>query len=116
MPESKFPKPVGGLPARGDASAFLNRDFGSPASIPPERQPAEQPPGLVVPPVRRGRPRAGEMKIPITYKHRESNFRILKKISQRLEIPIGDLLDEAIETRLPEWKARIAELPPDSLF
>jgi len=53
------------------------------------------------------------MKIPITYKHRESNFKILKRIAQRLEIPIGDLLDEALETRFPEWRARIAKLPPE---
>ena len=55
----------------------------------------------------------GEIKIPITYKHRESNFRVLKRIAQRLEIPIGDLLDEALEARFPEWKARIAALPPE---
>lgn len=63
----------------------------------------------------RGRARApqAERKIPITYKHRESNFKTLKKISHRLDIPIGDLLDEALESRFPEWKARIAMLPPE---
>ena len=67
------------------------------------------------PSVRRGRARAGrrEMKVPITYKHRESNFRVLKKISQRLDTPIGDLLDEALEARFPEWRAKIAQLPPE---
>jgi hypothetical protein len=53
------------------------------------------------------------VKLPITYKHREKNFRTLKKISQRLERPIGDLLDEALEARFPQWKAEIAKLPPE---
>ena len=113
MPESKFPKPTGGLPARGDASAFLNRDFAQPAAVAEPKAPA--PAEGADTPVRRGRARSGmrEMKVPITYKHRESNFRVLKKISQRLDTPIGDLLDEALETRFPEWKARIALLPPE---
>jgi hypothetical protein len=113
MPESKFPKPVVGLPARGDASAFLTRDFASPAPTGAEQTPAPPAPETATAPVRRGWARTGELKIPITYKHRESNFRILKKISQRLEIPIGDLLDEALETIFPTWKAKIAKLPPD---
>ena len=113
MPESKFPKPVAGIPVRGDAGAFLTRDFGSSAPTGAEQTPVEPTVENATAAVRRGRARLGELKIPITYKHRESNFRILKKISQRLEIPIGDLLDEALETRFPTWKARIAKLPPD---
>ena len=75
---------------------------------PPPAKDVETPP-------RRGpaRARTREMKVPITYKHRESNFRVLKKIAQRLEIPIGDLLDEALEARFPEWRARIAQMPPE---
>ena len=109
MPESKFPRPAGGIPARGDASAFLSRDFAQPIGSPAE-QPPQPPAGAVKREKARG---AREMKIPITYKHRESNFKILKRIAQRLEIPIGDLLDEALETRFPEWRARIAKLPPE---
>ena len=114
MPESKFPKPTGGLPARGDASAFLNRDFGPSASVeaPAVQSAFPAPPPI---PLQRGRKRTGELKIPITYKHRESNFRILKKISQRLEIPIGELLDEALEARFPLWRDCISKLPPDEI-
>lgn len=54
-----------------------------------------------------------ERKVPITYKHRERNFTVLKKLSHRLDIPIGDLLDEALESKFPEWKAKAAQLPPD---
>jgi hypothetical protein len=54
-----------------------------------------------------------ELKLPITYKHKESNFRTLKRIAQRLERPIGDLLDEALEARFPEWREQISQLPPE---
>ena len=88
MPESEFPKPTGGLPAPGDAGALPGTgDFGPSASVeaPAVQSAFPAPPPI---PLQRGRKRTGELKIPITYKHRESNFRILKKISQRLEIPI----------------------------
>jgi hypothetical protein len=111
MPENPlFRKPSGGLPARGDASAFLNRDFSAPIAA---EAVTEAPPSLPPAPPQWPAKVPKERKVPITYKHRERNFTVLKKLSQRLEISIGDLLDEALESKFPEWKAKAAELPPD---
>jgi hypothetical protein len=110
MPEDPlFRKPSGGLPARGDASAFLNRDFSAPGRTEPI---PEVPPIPSTVTSLRGKP-PKERKVPITYKHRERNFTILKKLAHRLDVSIGDLLDEALESKFSEWKAKAAELPPD---
>lgn len=83
----------------------MNRDFSqNPVVI--------QPLPLPSPVAERAREGKGR-KENITYKHNPRNFQILKKLSQRLEIPIGDLLDEALESRFPEWRAKAAALPPD---
>ena len=48
-----------------------------------------------------------ELKIPMTYKHRETHYKRLKRISQALEIPMGELLDEALEAKFADWEAEI---------
>jgi hypothetical protein len=49
-------------------------------------------------------------KIAMTYKHSEQNYKRLKHYSQRLEISMGELIDEALESKFAEWKA---QLPPE---
>ncbi len=49
-------------------------------------------------------------KIAMTYKHREQNYKRLKYYSQKLEVSMGDLIDEALESKFPEWKPK---LPPE---
>jgi hypothetical protein len=52
-------------------------------------------------------------KIAQTYKHKEANYRVLKFLSVKLGRYMGDLIDEAIEAKFPEWKTKI---PPDPEF
>jgi hypothetical protein len=83
----------------------LNREFNqNPAVIQPN------PPTF---PVAEPKREAKGRKENITYKHNPRNFVLLKKFSHRLEIPIGDLLDEALESRFSEWRAKAAALPPE---
>jgi len=44
----------------------------------------------------------------MTYKHREVNYKRLKKISQALEVSMGELLDEALDAKFLEWETEIA--------
>ena len=49
----------------------------------------------------------------MTYKHRETHYDKLKWLSQRLKMTMGDLIDEALEAKFAEWRARV---PPDPEF
>ena len=52
-------------------------------------------------------------KIAMTYKHRETHYDRLKWLSQRLKTTMGDLIDEALEAKFAEWRARV---PPEPEF
>ncbi len=45
----------------------------------------------------------------MTYKHRETHYKRLKRISQALEIPMGELLDEALEAKFADWEAELRQ-------
>ena len=47
------------------------------------------------------------------YKHKAANHRRLKKLSQALEIPMGELLDQALEAKFAEWEALRDSLPAE---
>jgi hypothetical protein len=105
MSDSNPLRKPAGFPSRGDPSAFLNREFNqNQAAVQPQ-----PPPFPVAERIKEEKSR----KENITYKHNPRNFLLLKKLSHRLEIPIGDLLDEALEARFPEWRVKAAALPPD---
>src|SRR5689334_16798859 len=107
----RFPKPAS--PGRGDGSSFI-KGFGQTNQLPEDA--AE--PSLEMPPTSTFRPE-GELpvvsprrqpkpvKIPMTYKHREVNYKRLKRISQVLEVSMGDLIDEALDAKFPDWEAEI---------
>ena len=101
----RFPKPA--TPSRGDGSAFI-KDFGD-APPTPDRAPQYETPEspLAGPALARRRP-AKPSKIAMTYKHQETHYRRLKRISQALEIPMGELIDEALEAKFPLWEAEVA--------
>jgi hypothetical protein len=41
-----------------------------------------------------------------SYKHKSANYLKLRRIAQRLDVNIGDLLDEALEAKMPEFEER----------
>ena len=83
-----------------------------PDSAPPEPPPAEAPP--LAPPARTDAPPAppleAETKLS-TYKHKRINYARLKIAAQRLGKTQGELLDEAIEKMLPEWRRQLPPAP-----
>jgi hypothetical protein len=48
-----------------------------------------------------------------SYKHKESNHEKLRLLAHRLDRPMGEMLDEALERMFPEW---VAELPAEPRF
>lgn len=101
----RFPKPA--TPSRGDGSAFI-KDFAGAAPALDRALPDETPESPAAEsPMARRRP-AKPPKIAMTYKHQESHYRRLKRISQALEIPMGELIDEALEAKFSQWEAEAA--------
>lgn len=110
----KFPKPV--APNRGDGSAFINSfpevrsgDVGGLGNT--TMRLSAEPPAVPIPvevPASVSRRQPKPVKVPMTYKHRETHYKRLKKISQALEVPMGDLIDEALEAKFAAWEAELA--------
>lgn len=48
-----------------------------------------------------------------SYKHSDANYILLRRLAQLLDVTIGDLLDEALEAKLPEFKTRAGKLAED---
>lgn len=48
-----------------------------------------------------------------SYKHKEVNHEKLRLLAHRLERPMGEMLDEALERMFPEW---VAQLPAEPRF
>ena len=103
----RFPKPA--TPSRGDGSAFI-KDFGDPVPTLDRTAPPEGADDMPNTATARRRP-AKPSKIAMTYKHQETHYRRLKRISQALEIPMGELIDEALEAKFPQWEAELAGDP-----
>ena len=110
----KFPKPV--APNRGDGSAFINSfpevrsdDLGGRSAPAISRPPAETSAAstLVEIPASVSRRQPKPVKVPMTYKHRETHYKRLKKISQALDVPMGELIDEALEAKFDAWEAEL---------
>jgi predicted DNA-binding protein len=47
-------------------------------------------------------------KTTISYRHKLDNKKKLTWLAERLRRPVGELLDEALEARFPEWRAQAA--------
>jgi hypothetical protein len=45
-----------------------------------------------------------------SYKHKSANYLRLRRLAQRLDVNIGDLLDEAIEAKMPEFDERAGKV------
>lgn len=45
-----------------------------------------------------------------SYKHKSANYLKLRRLAQRLDVNIGDLLDEAIEAKMPEFDERAGKV------
>ena len=45
-----------------------------------------------------------------SYKHITANFMRLRRLAQKLDVPVGRLLDEAIEAKLPEFEERAGKV------
>jgi hypothetical protein len=95
MPETmRFPKP------NRVADDFVNRGLVS--QEPAETgAPATQGP---ISPV----PVTDPTKTTISYRHKLDNKRKITWLAERLGRPVGDLLDEALEAKFPEWRAQAA--------
>jgi hypothetical protein len=52
--------------------------------------------------------RAEATKTTISYRHRLENKKKLTWLAERLRRPVGELLDEALEAKFPEWRAQAA--------
>lgn len=48
-----------------------------------------------------------------SYKHKEANHEKLRLLAHRLDRPMGELLDEALERMFPDW---VAQLPAEPRF
>jgi hypothetical protein len=107
----RFPKPA--APGRGDGHSFITGfgdapqipDPNSEVALPPPAEPVSLPEPELRGSVARRQPKP--LKIPMTYKHRESSYKRLKKISQVLDVPMGDLIDEALDAKFADWEAEI---------
>jgi hypothetical protein len=49
----------------------------------------------------------------MTYKHLESNYKKLKKVAALLDRNMGDLIDEALNAKMPEWQQAVRDLNDD---
>ena len=45
-----------------------------------------------------------------SYKHTTANFMRLRRLAQKLDVPIGKLLDEAIEAKFAEFEERAGKI------
>ena len=89
-----FPKP------NRVADDFVNRGLVS-------QEPAQIAPAVTQAPISRP-PVSDPTKTTISYRHKLDNKRKLTWLAERLGRPVGDLLDEALEAKFPEWRARAA--------
>lgn len=94
---AQFPKP------RDLANSFVDRGSSALHAEESEPEPPEvAPPALTRPPE--------EPKATSSYKHRVLSAKRLRLASQKLGIPQGELLDQAIDAMWPKWKS---SFPPD---
>jgi hypothetical protein len=100
MPESKD-QPFKRLPNRPsvEAEAFVQR---GPVAVPEVPIQAKEGPAPE-------RPAKPAKKSGFTYKHLERNNELLKDLSNLLDRNMGDLIDEAIEGMIDEWKRQAAQ-------
>lgn len=97
-----------GRPNRGpDADRFVEQGTAA-------LRPASEP----LPPAQSIAPRASvpntEVRSVNSYKHKEINHLRLKRLSQKLDRNMGDMLDEALEARFADWLAAVPQ--EESLF
>ncbi len=66
-------------------------------------------------PRRRSQPKASlqDRRNTASYKHKEANHEKLRLLAHRLDRPMGEMLDEALERMFPEW---VAQLPAEPRF
>jgi hypothetical protein len=76
---------------------------------------AEPPQAEVIPPASAfvAAPRTKPRSSIHSYKHKDDNYILLRRLAQLLDVTIGDLLDEALEAKLPEFKTRAGKLAED---
>ena len=99
-----------GRPNRGpDADRFVEQGT---AALRPAAEPFSAP--TVGPTASRPSAPNTEVRSVNSYKHKEINHLRLKRLSQRLDRNMGDMLDEALEARFAEWLAAVP--PEESLF
>jgi hypothetical protein len=90
---TSFPKP------NRLADDFVNRGVVS------QQPPSDPPPA---PPRVLPSERTEATKTTISYRHKLENKKKLTWLAERLRRPVGELLDEALEARFPEWRAQAA--------
>lgn len=103
-----------GRPLRGqDADRFVEQGTAALRPVSDSLPASPAVPTSPATPARSPAPSA-EVRSVNSYKHKEINHLRLKRLSQKLDRNMGDMLDEALEARFADWLAAVP--PEESLF